>query len=238
MTDLILTEEEFEILCRLSKRKAKRIVKRTQYIYHKLAQDLEKNRRGILYNFRFFVFKDRDFYVEHTLKKTISSGGFVEDPYFFISHYCLTPFVYKEFNLKHISAKTFEETYRIKTLNQSFEEKYKGIRKEFLKIFYEEFLFFLEEMFKENVSLANKWILNSKGSDYAEKINVNIMDEDDFKNYIREVYPKHYQGITKRMIGRLIKKINHYLKTMLPETHLKKNDSEVQYMWKSHKNTK
>ena len=225
MTSL-LTVEEFDLLCELSKNKALKIIERTKNIYDDLSINLNEKQKEILSGFLEFIINEREIYINIELKKFLESGMFVEDPYFYIGLYCLTPFIYEQFLLKNITPTDISNVFRVKTINDKLDEKRPNTKKEYLRIFYDEFINFLVEMRNKNKELTRKWFLNLKGNyDMDKSMTFEIIleySEPEFRNYLKECYPVPYAGITKSFMIRILKKLRNYLRLKGEEIYCKK----------------
>jgi hypothetical protein len=221
-----LTEEEFDLLLELSKNKALKIVERTRNIYDDLSINLNEKQKEILSGFLEFIINEREIYVDIELKKFLKIGMFVEDPYFHIALYCLTPFIYEQFILNNVTPSDIANVFRIRTINDNLDEKRPNTKKEYLRIFYDEFINFLVEMRNRNKELSNKWFSKAKGNEYMEKSMMSELileyNDDEFRNYLKECYPIPYGGITKSFMIRILKKLRNYLRLKGEEIYCKK----------------
>ena len=238
MKKINLTNEEFDLLCELSKQKALKIVERTKNIYDDLSINLNEKQKEILNGFLEFMINSRTKYINEKLKKFLEFGMFVEDPYFHIGLYCITPFIYSQFILNNITPTDISNVFRVRTINEILDEKRPNTKKEYLRIFYDEFINFLVDIKNQNTELAIKWFSNAKGNENMDKSIASELifsedyDEIDFRNYLKECYPVPYAGITKSFMIRILKKLRNYLRLKGEEIYCKrvgrKNEREIE----------
>lgn len=221
-----LTSEEFDLLLELSKNKALKIVERTKNIYDDLSINLTEKQKEILSGFLEFIFNERDIYVDTKLKRFRKFGMIIEDPYFHIGIYCLTPFIYEQFVLNNITPSDLSNVFRVRTINENLEVKRPNTKKEYLRIFYDEFINFLIDMRNKNKELTIKWFFHTGGKGDIDKSMIHEVisdyNEDEFRNYLKECYPVPYAGITKSFMIRILKKLRNYLRLKGEEIYCKK----------------
>lgn len=210
-----LTQEEWEILCKLSKEKAIKIIDKMKDISQPIFDSLTPTQKEILKNFNDYVFKERDIYLKQITQETLEKGFKLSDPYFHTALISLMPFVYKEYFLIGISPADIRQKYNVNGINEYFGKKNVET---FLRIFNGAYITYVADIRKNSKDLCRKWLItNSKfkksqdNLDYWDNAIKNYNDITFLKTIKREL-GIHYKGIPKDFYLRILKKVRNYLR--------------------------